>query len=233
MFGLVKASTLRQAEEDLSVARNERKEWHETADVWRGRSTNWQAIAESRLVAVLLLRDRYATLTKDVDTSTRALLRANADLTSQRDDSFRQVVDHERTIASMDERFNAVASAHDTAQEFNMKLSARMMDIEHILEAEQPPIETAIIRPSSTNRLRWRVNDDDGKALCQSSTGYATANDAGMAFARAAYMISLDRRAPEDSRIERIREVLTREPDVEPPEFPVYVDAQGNEHGEF
>ena len=88
------------------------------------------------------------------------------------------------------------------------------MDIEHILEAEQPPIETAIIRPSSTNRLRWRVNDDDGKALCQSSTGYATANDAGMAFARAAYLISLDHRAPEDSRIERIREVLTREPEA-------------------
>ena len=49
--------------------------------------------------------------------------------------------------------------------------------------------------------------------LCQSSTGYATANDAGMAFARAAYLISLDHRAPEDDRITRIREVLTREPD--------------------
>ena len=57
-----------------------------------------------------------------------------------------------------------------------------MMDIEHILEAEQPPIETAIIRPSSTNRLRWRVNDDDGKALGQGSTGYATVEEATTAF---------------------------------------------------
>ena len=34
------------------------------------------------------------------------------------------------------------------------------------------------------------------------------------AFARAAFLISLDHRAPEDDRIGRIREVLTREPDT-------------------
>ena len=94
------------------------------------------------------------------------------------------------------------------------QLSASVVAIEHILEAEQPPIETAIIRPSSTNRLRWRVNDDDGKALGQGSTGYATVEEATSAFRRAAYLISLDHRAPEDDRITRIREVLTREPEA-------------------
>ena len=90
-----------------------------------------------------------------------------------------------------------------------------MLEIEHILEAEQPPIETAIIRPSSTNRLRWRVNDDDGKALVPRvhRLRHVQMTQAWRS-ARAAYLISLDRRAPEDSRIERIREVLTREPDT-------------------
>ena len=49
--------------------------------------------------------------------------------------------------------------------------------------------------------------------LCQSSTGYGTVQmTQAWPSRRAAYMISLDRRAPEDDRITRIREVLTREP---------------------
>ena len=231
MFGLVKASRLRQAE-------SERDEWKQFSadhaeqaakDIRRliKHRDNWHAIADSRLVAVLLLRERWDAQYTMADAAIRmdhahvrnyertieSMEERETAIAAERDAANRQVADQERTIAMMDERFNAVASAHDTAHEFNMKLSARMMDIEHILEAEQPLIETAIIRPSSTNRLRWRVNDDDGKALGQGSTGYATVEEATAAFVRAAYLISLDRRAPEDDRIERIREVLTREPD--------------------
>ena len=223
MFGLVKASRLRQAEEDLSVASNERKEWRETADVWRGRSTNWRAVAESRLVAVLLLRDRLIAAKSSVQEIAKALTEtamAVADKAQERDNALQEnarlhqcwttnvVVAEQRTA----ERDAAQAVVRDLGLQL-AKAKLALVAIEHILEAEQPPIETAIIRPSSTNRLRWRVNDDDGKALGQGSTGYATVEEATTAFRRAAYLISLDHRAPEDDRIGRIREVLTREPD--------------------
>ena len=211
MFGLVKASRLRAVQAELDI---EEKEHQRQEVISHRKMLNWQAIAESRLVAVLLLRDRYANKMADVDTTTSALLRSNAELTSQRDDARSTTnaltAKWEAAVAASALNAEAVNAAKDALAKFHDDLTA----ISSIAFTLQPEIETAIIRPSSTNRLRWRVNDDDGKALCQSSTGYATADDAAAAFARAAFLISLDSRAPEDDRIERIREVLTREPDT-------------------
>ena len=247
MFGLVKASRLRDAEADLRASKVRSGEWENLArdnqrecQNWEQLKNNWRAIAESRLVAVLLLRDRWGHLDKGVEIAEEgearhAALRYAAD---------RQVAEHERTIAMMDVEFNELTAKWEAATA-QSALNAAQRDCAlayNAAPAKAPPpslkkdsislprhwwrlnassgsraveeIETAIIRPSSTNRLRWRVNDDDGKALCQSSTGYATQEECTSAFARAAFLISLDYRAPEDDRIGRIREVLTREPDT-------------------
>ena len=116
----------------------------------------------------------------------------------------------EAAVAESSLNAEAVAAAREALG----KLGDDLTTINNIVFTLQPKIETAIIRPSSANRYRWRVNDDDGKALGQGPTGYATPEDAAAAFARAAFLISLDYRAPEDDRIGRIREVLTREPDT-------------------
>ena len=55
MFGLVKASKLRETEAKLEASEG----WVEE---WRYQALNWRALAESRLVAVLLLRDRWQQL---------------------------------------------------------------------------------------------------------------------------------------------------------------------------
>ena len=277
MFGLVKASRLRDAEADLRASKVRSGEWENLArdnqrecQNWEQLKNNWRAIAESRLVAVLLLRDRWdkqytmadaairmdhahvrnyertieimekreTAIGAERDAANRQITEVAkaltetglvaADKAAERDAANRQVADQERTIDMMDERFNELtakwetataaaalnAAAVDTAQEALSKFGADLTAISSISFTLQPEIETAIIRPSSTNRLRWRVNDDDGKALCQSSTGYATSEECTSAFARAAFLISLDYRAPEDDRIGRIREVLTLEPDT-------------------
>ena len=237
MFGLVKASRLQDAQDDLVASKRVSGEWENLATSnlqqckeWESLYLaehkdrfNWQAIAESRLVAVLLLRDRWGHLDKGVEIAEEGEAR-HAGLRYAAD---RQVAEHERTIDNMGEQFNELtfkwesataaaalnAVAVDTAKEALSKFGDDLTAISSIAFTLQPEIETAIIRPSSTNRLRWRVNDDDGKALCQSSTGYATQEECTSAFARAAFLISLDYRAPEDDRIGRIREVLTREPE--------------------
>ena len=253
MFGLVKASRLRKAESDLRAACKRRDANAKVRDefVTIARDTaavrdNWQAIAESRLVAVLLLRDRLIAADASTQEVAQALVEtamAAADKAKERDAADLQVSEHERTIARMNERFNeltakweastaesalnaaqrddARAASDDRRKERDEARASAMTELNATLSAIsdeafrlRPEIETAIIRPSSTNRLRWRVNDDDGKALCQSSTGYATPEECTSAFARAAFLISLDYRAPEDDRIGRIREVLTREPDT-------------------
>ena len=102
MFGLVKASRLRDAEADLRVARESSKTERDKHNDWEKEVAlhiaNQRAVAESRLVAVLLLKDRFL----DCSDATNA---AN-----------HQVVDNERTIAMMDERFNTVAATCDAAQ---------------------------------------------------------------------------------------------------------------------
>ena len=243
MFGLVKASTLRKLQAKLDI---EEKEHQRQERISHNEMLNWRAIAESRLVAVLLLRDRLIAANANTQEVAQALVETAmvaADKTAERDAANRQVAEHERTIAIMDERFNALtakweaataAAALNAAQRDDARaasddrrkerdearasamaeLNANLLAISDEAFRLRPEIETAIIRPSSTNRLRWRVNDDDGKALCQSSTGYATSEECTSAFARAAFLISLDRRAPEDDRITRIREVLTREPNT-------------------
>ena len=229
MFGLVKASTLRQAESDLRAACKRRDANAKVRDefVTIARDTaeerdNWFAIAESRLVAVLLLRDRWRAIDLAGQMMQEALNAANAESAERREqlqtaianttqyaverDAAKTQVKElaakwEAAVAASALNAEAVNAAKDALTKFHDDLTA----ISSIAFTLQPEIETAIIRPSSTNRLRWRVNDDDGKALCQSSTGYATPEDAAAAFARAAFLISIDHRAPEDDRITRIR----------------------------
>ena len=134
-----------------------------------------QAVADSRLVAVLLLRDRLIAAKSSVQEIAKALTEtamAVADKAQERDNALQEnarlhqcwttnvVVAEQRTA----ERDAAQAVVRDLGLQLAQSKLA-LVAIEHILEAEQPQIETAIIRPSSTNRLRWRVNDDDGKAL--------------------------------------------------------------------
>ena len=246
MFGLVKASRLRKAQADLDASNKLMGEWRAQADKCCNRSINFHAIAESRLVAVLLLRDRLITADANTQEVAQALVETAmvaGDKANERDAAIAQVAEHERTIARMNERFNelttkwesataqsalnaaqrddARAASDDRRKERDEARASAMAELNAQLSAIsdeafrlRPEIETAIIRPSSANRYRWRVNDDDGKALGQGPTGYATPEDAAAAFARAAFLISLDHRAPEDDRIGRIREVLTREPDT-------------------
>ena len=203
MFGLVKASRLRKAEKDdhvVAVKTNalrprgrpianletESETWEKLYFAQFRDTNNLRAVAESRLVAVLLLRDRFGHLVSD----NTKLVNKNLELSkmfgiaSEQQQLWTNAANEfesERDIALRDAA--RYASERDNVSKAYNQLSAHVAEIEGILNEGQPAIETAIIRPSSTNRLRWRVNDDDGKALCQSSTGYATANDAGMAFA--------------------------------------------------
>ena len=185
MFGLVKASRLRKAEDDHVVAaealrhaedrianlETESETWEKLYFAQFRDTNNLRAVAESRLVAVLLLRERYSTLTKDVDTSTKALLRANSDLTSQRDDALQenarlqQCWTTQRIVAEHAHRrtgCNAIANGtqiphieRDNVSKAYNQLSAEDACTSNISwkRNSHPPIETAIIRPSSTNRL--------------------------------------------------------------------------------
>ena len=115
MFGLVKASRLRDAEADLHAKKVESGEWENSAKSnlkqckeWeslylaeRKDRRNWRAIADSRLVAVLLLRERWDKQYTMADAAIRM--------------DHAHVRNYERTIESMEERENAIAAQRDAA----------------------------------------------------------------------------------------------------------------------
>ena len=115
MFGLVKASRLRKLQAELDI---EEKEHQRQERISHNEMLNWRAIAESRLVAVLLLRDRWQAIDLAGQMMQEALNAANAESAERKEQweaADRHIADQERTIASMDERFNALTAKWEAA----------------------------------------------------------------------------------------------------------------------